>query len=376
MRVVFIGDSFHGKGNDSHLRSVAEAVDLTIYGTGAPPDFAAARDLQPVRLKAPVGPRLWFYKGLEQALDNDKPDVVHVLTEPWQLLALQTARWAGRSPDAAFVMHNSDRNWWAVPAGRRLARRIMARRTFARADGFVSESAGGVREAERFGLAGAVAAAVIMNPRDPDSFRPPLDATERLAAREQLGLPRDGTGVGFLGRLSQEKGPLLFVDAFEYAVSRGGPPLWAAVAGSGPLARDVQQRAAGSSVDCLGSLEYPGDVATFLHAVDVLVMPSIRIGQWEEQAPRAIIEAMLSGCVVVGTPVGGIPEMLDGTGIVVGDTTPTALADGILRAASDPTVSELRDAARTRAIDVYSGESAAKSLVDVWERALERRKKD
>ncbi len=376
MRVVFIGGEFHGEGNDSHLRALAESVDLTIYGSGPPPEFSAFRELRPVRLRPRVGPRLWFYKHLDRSLDADKPDVVHVLTEPWQLLAFQASRWARRSPETAFVMHNSDRNWWTVPAGRRVSRRLVARQTFARADGFVSESGGGVREAEQFGLTnGTVTAAVIMNPRDPDAFRPPLDGNERAAARERLGLPREGTGVGFLGRLSEEKGPMLFVDAFEQAASRTEQPLWAGVAGTGPLAHDVAGRAAGTSINCLGSLDYPDQVAMFLHAVDILVMPSVRIGQWEEQAPRAVVEAMLSGCIVVGTPVGGIPEMLDGTGIVVGESTPAALADGIVRAASDPAVSELRAAARTRAIDVYSGRSAATSLVDVWERALLARRK-
>jgi glycosyltransferase involved in cell wall biosynthesis len=377
MRVVFIGDGFHGEGNDSHLRALAESVDLTIYGCGEePPEFSAFRELRPVRLRPGVGPRFWFYKHLDRALDADRPDVVHVLTEPWQLLALQTSRWARRSPGTAFVMHNSDRNWWTVPAGRRAARRVVARQTFARADGFVSESSGGVREAQQFGLTnGTVTAAVIMNPRDPDGFRPPLDDAARAAARARLGLPREGTGVGYLGRLSEEKGPILFVDAFQQAAARAERPIWAGVAGTGPLEQEVAGRAAGTSITCLGALDYPNQVASFLHAVDMLVMPSVRVGQWEEQAPRAVVEAMLSGCIVVGTPVGGIPEMLDGTGIVVDESTPAALADGILRAATDPAGSQLRRDARTRAIDVYSGRSAATSLVDIWERALLARRK-
>src|SRR5262249_33734599 len=142
MRVVFIGDWFHDRGNDSHLRALAKSVDLTIYGTGLRPDFAPSRALEPASLKAPLGPRFWFYRRLDEALDADAPEVVHVLTEPWQLLALQVARWATRSPRTAFVMHNSDRNWWTVGAARRAARRMVARQTFARADAFVSESSG------------------------------------------------------------------------------------------------------------------------------------------------------------------------------------------------------------------------------------------
>jgi glycosyltransferase involved in cell wall biosynthesis len=374
MRVVFIGRWFQGDSNDGHLRALARLVDLTVYGVHARTDFCASRELEPAHLTRRVGPRLWFYRRLEQALDTDKPDVVHVLAEPWQLLAFQVARWARRHPEAALVVHNSDRNWWTVSAPARIARRLLAKKALARADGFVSESTGGLQEAERFGLADeAVTALVHMNPRDPDVFRPPLDDVERVNAREQFGLPRQGTGVGFLGRLSPEKGPMLFLDAFQQAAPRVGESLWAAVAGTGPLAPEVAARA-GSRITCLGSLSYPAEVATFLRGIDILVMPSIRIGRWEEQAPRAVIEAMMSSCLVVGTPVGGIPEMVDGTGIVVSEAAASSLAEGIIRAASHPSASGLRSAARERAVEVYSGESVAKALVDVWERALATRR--
>jgi glycosyltransferase involved in cell wall biosynthesis len=374
MRVAFIGRWFQGDSNDGHLRALAGLVDLTVYGVHARTDFCASRELDSVDLTRRVGPRLWFYRRLEDALDADKPDVVHVLTEPWQLLAFQVARWARRHPETALVVHNSDRNWWTVSAGARIARRSLASKALARADGFVSESNGGLREAERFGLVDqAVTALVHMNPKDPDVFRPPLDDVERAAAREQLGLPRNGTGVGFLGRLSPEKGPLLFLDAFHRAAPQVGESLWAAVAGTGPLAGEVGARA-GSRVTCLGSLSYPAEVATFLRGIDTLVMPSIRTGRWEEQAPRALIEAMMSSCVVVGTPVGGIPEMVDSAGIVVSEAAASSLAEGIVQAASHPSASDLRKAARERAVEVYSGESVAKVLVDVWERALATRR--
>ena len=190
MRVVFIGRWFQGDSNDGHLRALARLVDLTVYGVHARTDFCASRELDPAHLTRRVGPRLWFYRRLEQALDTDRPDVVHVLAEPWQLLAFQVARWARRHPEAALVVHNSDRNWWTVSAPARIARRLLANKALARADGFVSESTGGLQEAERFGLADeAVTALVHMNPRDPDVFRPPLDDVERVNAREQFGLP-------------------------------------------------------------------------------------------------------------------------------------------------------------------------------------------
>jgi glycosyltransferase involved in cell wall biosynthesis len=384
MRVVLIGQWFHGEGDDSHLRALAGMVDLTVYGNrnGArslsleaiPPDFCAYRELHSVRLTRRVGPRLSFYRHLEQALDADRPDVVHVLSEPWQLVAVQAARWAVRHPATALVVHSADRNWRAVSARRRLARSLFLRRTFGRADGFVSLSSGGVREAEWFGLPDGVVTAVVHNhPRSPEEFRPAADESERKAIRRQFGLPEDGTGVVFLGRLSKEKGPLLFLDAVEQARTSSDEPVWGAIAGEGPLQDEVVSRALASNVSYLGQMAFPSQVAALLRGVDILVIPSVRIDHWEEQGPRAAIEGLLSGCVVVGTPVGALPEMLEGAGVMAEGTDAACLAEAILRACQTRTP-ERRAAARRRAIEAYSGESAARALVDVWECSLAARR--
>ena len=81
----------------------------------------------------------------------------------------------------------------------------------------------------------------------------------------------------------------------------------------------------------------------------------------------------MSSCPVVGTPVGGIPEMVDGTGIVVSEAAASSLAEGIIRAASTPRFRppERREGAGRRGL---LAESVAKALVDVWERALATRR--
>jgi glycosyltransferase involved in cell wall biosynthesis len=49
-------------------------------------------------------------------------------------------------------------------------------------------------------------------------------------------------------------------------------------------------------------------VVTPLHAADVVVVPSV----WDEPFGRVVIEAMATGCPVVASAVGGIPEILTG----------------------------------------------------------------
>jgi glycosyltransferase involved in cell wall biosynthesis len=50
------------------------------------------------------------------------------------------------------------------------------------------------------------------------------------------------------------------------------------------------------------------DVVVTLHAADVVVVPST----WDEPFGRTVIEGLATGRPVLGSRVGGIPEILDG----------------------------------------------------------------
>ena len=68
--------------------------------------------------------------------------------------------------------------------------------------------------------------------------------------------------------------------------------------------RDLQERAPA------GCHWFPmsDDVITVLHAVDVVVLPSVTEG-----LSRTVLEGMVSGRPVVATRVGGVPEILTGS---------------------------------------------------------------
>jgi glycosyltransferase involved in cell wall biosynthesis len=61
------------------------------------------------------------------------------------------------------------------------------------------------------------------------------------------------------------------------------------------------------------------------HRADLFCLPSI-----SEALPYCVLEAMFSGCPVVATDVGGVSEMLAGTGLVVPPRDPNALAQAII----------------------------------------------
>ncbi len=77
---------------------------------------------------------------------------------------------------------------------------------------------------------------------------------------------------------------------------------------------------------------FVSDIPGFLAAIDVFVLPSLHEGMGV-----AILEAMAAAKPVVGTTVGGIPELVvDGvTGLLVPPRNASALADAISRLLSD-----------------------------------------
>lgn len=368
MRVVLLRAEL--PEDDRFLRLLAEDHELAVYTGGdrtpAAPAPYRTRRLPALRLtgESHVG---WWLRGLGRALRTDAPHLVHVAEEPWSLTAVRAALHARRRPTTRLVLHGMETIWWHGPAPERLGKRLFSGFTLGRADAWAAEGRLGVERALAHGFDRRDRTAVIhTNPRDPERFRP-LAGSERATARGALGLPRDGLGFGFAGRLVEEKGPLLFLDAWAHARPRLPAGAWAVLAGSGPIEHEVATRAARLGVAFLGPLPYPDGVATFWGCLDVAAVPSWTTGVVEEQGPRVVIEAMLSGCVVVGADSGAIPEMLDGHGVVFPQRDTGALA-GALETAARRLAAEprLADRARAAAGARYGADATAARLRALW----------
>lgn len=139
---------------------------------------------------------------------------------------------------------------------------------------------------------------------DTEAFKPrPRPAGSLRAA---LDISTNAPVVGFLGRLSPEKGPEVFLRAALLAHARL-PDAHFVLVGDGPLAASLA-----ASIKTL-RLEHRvhlaglrRDVADVLNDIDVLVSSS-----HSEAMPLAVMEAMASGLPVVATRVGGLPDMVE-----------------------------------------------------------------
>lgn len=162
---------------------------------------------------------------------------------------------------------------------------------------------------------------------------------DRATARSRLGLPARGAVAGWVGRLSREKGPDVFLRALSLL---GGDAPVAAFVGDGPEAASL--RAAATALGLQGRIVWCGRVeaaAALLSALDVFVLSSRTEG-----TPIALFEAMAAGVPVIATGVGGVPDVVsDAEGLLVPSDDPAALAQALRRVFADPVASNARASA-------------------------------
>jgi glycosyltransferase involved in cell wall biosynthesis len=166
----------------------------------------------------------------------------------------------------------------------------------------------------------------------------PNDA-ERMSreeARAALGIAPHERVVGWVGRLTAEKGCDVFVAAMA-VIDRAD--VVASIIGSGQQ-RDELVRLAGS-MDSGPRLRWHGELPAagrFLGAFDVFVMSSRTEG-----TPMVLFEAIQAGVPVVTTAVGGIPDVVSSEeALLVAPDDANALAGAIRRAVDDPAAAERR----------------------------------
>lgn len=184
--------------------------------------------------------------------------------------------------------------------------------------------------------------------------------------RAEYGVARDALLLGFVGQLRPVKGFDYLLAALAELRSRG-VPFAVLVAGGGyeEAGEAIAAHGLGDHVHLVG---YLGDIMTFTPNLDCLVLTS-RI----DASPRAAIEATVVGTPVIGTRVGGIPEILDDGrgGVLVDPASPRSLADALERVAGDRSeLHSLAAHALARNRELYSVARCADLHREIYERLL------
>ena len=138
------------------------------------------------------------------------------------------------------------------------------------------------------------------------------------------------------------------------------------------MRRRAEARAAEQGLaDRVRFLGFRPDAPRLIPAFDIIAVPS-----HVEPLGNATLEAMAAARPVVGSKVGGIPEMIvDGvTGLLVPSRDADSLANAIQGLVRDPNRARALGAAgRARAAEVFSVEAHVQHVQDVYDRVLTRR---
>ncbi|HEY7204950.1 MAG TPA: glycosyltransferase [Methylomirabilota bacterium] len=227
--------------------------------------------------------------------------------------------------------------------------------------------ADGITVASRF-LEQRFGGVLIPHVRDTDRWAP--DRADPQPIRERLGAEK-GRVVMFLGTPRAYKG----IEDLAAAVSRlGRADVTLALVGTEPGSDTGRMLLARHPAVRLVGRVPIGQVPSYLAAADVVVVPQRESSDTRGQVPAKLFDAMALGRPVVSTRVSMIPEILEGCGLLVepGDVGALSLAIGRLLDHPDE-ARALGAAARRRAIERYSFESARRALFPLVERVRARR---
>jgi glycosyltransferase involved in cell wall biosynthesis len=177
-----------------------------------------------------------------------------------------------------------------------------------------------------------------------NAWRPTAPPLSRQDARRALGLAESRFTVGWVGRVSHEKGLDVLLDAFP---SLAAYCCHLAVIGEGRERPRLERRVAEMGLGPKHSVSWHGEVpdaSRLLPAFDVLVISSRTEG-----TPMVLLEAMAAHVPVIATRVGGIPDVIgEDEALLVASEDPRAIAQAIC------TVQRDTFSARQRATDAHA----------------------
>jgi glycosyltransferase involved in cell wall biosynthesis len=235
---------------------------------------------------------------------------------------------------------------------------------------FVSRALMGQMGAQSPRLAAAAGAVVY------DGLELPARPTDgdRQAARRRLGLPAGKVLVLFAGQVIERKG----VEDLVRAWAALGPDVAARaellIVGDDLQGGGAYRAAMQGLAERLGCparfVGFRGDVADWLVAADVAAVPS-----HVEPLGNATLEAMAQARPVVGSRVGGIPEMVvpEETGLLVPPGSPGDLAAALRRLIEDAALrTRLGEQGRARCEQRFSLQEHVRAVVREYGQVLEQ----
>lgn len=304
-----------------------------------------------------------FYKGLSAVVGSVRPDFLHVDEEAYSIVTFQAMNLAKKKKiEALFFTWQNIHKRYPFPfsyferynykvarvaiAGNQEAQEVLRRKGFAK-DIFVIP---------QFGV-------------DPKLY------SRQNAAKLKTELFQSSQAhvIGFIGRLHEQKGIFLLLEA----LSRLPESARLLLIGNGPDEKKIPSVAARFGVSHRVKVIHsvPSEkVPQYLSCFDCLALPSQTRSNWKEQFGRVLIEAMACEVPVIGSDSGEIPNVIGEAGLIVKEGDVADLHEKINMIISDENLrNELRKRGLARARDHFTQKRIAAQTLQVYQSVLEGR---
>jgi len=174
--------------------------------------------------------------------------------------------------------------------------------------------------------------------------------------------------IGYIGRLSEEKGILNFVSALP-GILKENNNLKVFIIGDGPLNDQIRTNLVQSNI--LKNVTFTGwlphnELPHYLNELRVLVLPSNTEG-----LSNIMLEAMACGTPVLSTPVGAIPDFItDGeTGFLMENNSPECIEKNLIRVLHFPNIEKIIINAQNLLEKEFTFESAVNRYCEILKKS-------
>jgi glycosyltransferase involved in cell wall biosynthesis len=185
----------------------------------------------------------------------------------------------------------------------------------------------------------------------------------RLRLRQEMGIKPEDQLICWVGRLDQQKGLDILLEAFSWLRPSPSVQLW--LAGDGPLFAHLREQT--RRLGALNRVQFLGfrtDIPQLLQAADIFVLPSRY-----EAMPLSIIEAMAAGlpCIVSDTGENALMIENEVNGLIVPIEDVKSLADAMERLLEDPQLCRMMGRASLEKSSGYSNDITVRRIQQIYE---------
>lgn len=369
MRILYVGHTYLIDENQKKLIALSglPGVELRLVVPHVWPEMVLGRNtphtdglpfpICPIRAVWPGHEMRYFYLSPTLGLRGFQPDLICVENGAgafaYTQFLLARRMFAPRAKSVFFT-------WWNLPYRPRIPFRWQERWNLRRSDAAIAgnQEARDILRDHGF--------------RGPIKVLPQLGVDETLFRRQAAWDCRKSLGlehfvIGYVGRLVPEKGLRVLMQALTGA----GFDFDLLILGRGPMEAEMREWAARERltdrVRLLPSVPHR-EVAAYLNAMDVFVLPSLSMPFWKEQFGHVLIEAMACEVPVVGSDSAEIPRVIGEAGRIVPEGSPGALRATLAELSQSPELRRALGAAgRARVLQKYTHRRIAQETLSFFE---------